>query len=116
MGASIGMTTAGSWFGGRWLRLWCGRCSLKCVTYSSRTGVSLVVDQDPVGALLPDAADESFRVAVRSRCTRRNLDHGNALTGEHRVEALGESRVPVTDQNRNDVTRSPRSITRFRAC
>jgi hypothetical protein len=29
------------------------------------TGVPLAVDQDPVSALMPDAADEPFRVAVR---------------------------------------------------
>ena len=33
-------------------------------------GVALVVDQDSVGALGPDAADEPFGVAVRSGCPR----------------------------------------------
>ena len=31
----------------------------------NNSGVSLVVDQQPVGALRADAADEPFRVAVR---------------------------------------------------
>ena len=35
------------------------------VPVENRAGVSLVVDQHPVGALGADAADEPFRVAVR---------------------------------------------------
>ena len=30
IGRSMGITTSGSWSGGCWLRLWCGRCALKC--------------------------------------------------------------------------------------
>jgi hypothetical protein len=63
-----------------------------------RAGVPLVVDQYPVGALLPDAADEPFHVAVRLRGAWRDLDHVDAFGGEQVVEALGEFRVPVTDQ------------------
>ena len=37
IGASSGMTVAGSWLGGRCLRPWCGRWLLKCRVYSSRT-------------------------------------------------------------------------------
>jgi hypothetical protein len=38
-------------------------------------GVSLVVDQQPVGALVADAANEPFCVAVRPGRPGRDLDH-----------------------------------------
>jgi hypothetical protein len=37
-------------------------------------GVSFVVDQHPVSAFGADAADESFRAAVRPGCRGRALD------------------------------------------
>ena len=46
-------------------------------------GVSLVVDQQSVGALLANAANEPLGIAVRSRRPRRNLDHINAFGGEN---------------------------------
>jgi hypothetical protein len=49
-------------------------------------GVALVVDEDPVGAFGPDAADEPFGVAVGSWCPRGDLDRLDALGGEHRIE------------------------------
>jgi hypothetical protein len=45
-------------------------------------GVSLVVDQYPVGAFVADAANEPFRVAVRPGCPGRDLDHIDAFGGE----------------------------------
>ena len=99
-GASIATTTAGSWLGGCWSRLWCGRCSLKWRSYSREhgAGVALVVDQHPVGALGPDAADEPFGVAVRPGRPRWGLDDLDAFGGEHGVEGAGELRVSVADQ------------------
>jgi hypothetical protein len=44
-------------------------------------GVSFVVDQQPIGALLANTADESLGVAVRLRCLGRDLDvsiHGSS--------------------------------------
>jgi len=38
-------------------------------------GVSLVVDQQSVGALLADATNEPFGVAVCPGCPRRSFDH-----------------------------------------
>jgi hypothetical protein len=53
-------------------------------------GVSLVVTQQPVGALLADAANEPFGIAVRPRCLERNLDHIEAFGGEDGTD-LGHS-------------------------
>jgi hypothetical protein len=61
-------------------------------------GVSLVVDQQPVGALLANAADKPFGIAVRLRCLGRNLDHIEAFGGEDGIEGGGELGVPVADQ------------------
>jgi hypothetical protein len=44
-------------------------------------GVSLIVDQQPGGALLANAADKPFGIAVRPRCLGRNLDHIEAFGG-----------------------------------
>jgi hypothetical protein len=55
--------------------------------------VTLVIDQHVIGALLPDAAHEPLRVAVRPRRPRRYLDHLHAFVGEHRVERERELRV-----------------------
>jgi hypothetical protein len=38
-------------------------------------GVSFVVDQQPVGALGADAADEPLRIAVRLWCLGRDFDY-----------------------------------------
>jgi len=73
---------------------------LKCWVNWSRTvrGVSLVVDQQPVGALFADARNGPFRVAVRSGCPGRDLDHVDAFGGEDGIEGGGELGVPVADQ------------------
>jgi hypothetical protein len=49
-------------------------------------GVAFVVDEDSVGALGPDAADEPFGVAVGLWCPRWDLHCLDALGGEHGVE------------------------------
>jgi hypothetical protein len=53
-------------------------------------GVSFVIDQDSVGAFLEDAADESFRVAVRAGRPGRDFDDVETLEGEGGVEGGGE--------------------------
>jgi hypothetical protein len=60
--------------------------------------VPFVVQQDPIGALCPDAANEPLRDRVRPRRPRRSLDHVDACGGEHSVEGPGELGVPVADQ------------------
>jgi hypothetical protein len=62
------------------------------------TSVALVVDQHSVGALGSNAANESFRVAVRPRHPRWSPDYIHAFGGEHRVKGAGELRVSVADQ------------------
>jgi hypothetical protein len=52
-------------------------------------GVLLVVDQDPIGALRPDAANEAFCDCVRPRRPRRSFDHVDAFGRKHGVEGLG---------------------------
>jgi hypothetical protein len=61
-------------------------------------GVSFVIDQYSVGALLADTADESLRIAVRLRGPGRDLDDVDAFGGEEGVEGVGELGVPVADQ------------------
>jgi hypothetical protein len=61
-------------------------------------GVAAVQEQDPVGALLADGADEAFRVWVAVGTVRWNLDHGDGFAGEDRVERGGELGVTVPDQ------------------
>src|SRR5919198_979714 len=51
--------------------------------------VPFAVEQQPVGALLSDAADEPFRVAVRPGCPWRDLDDLHRFGGEDGVEGGG---------------------------
>jgi hypothetical protein len=46
-------------------------------------GVMLVIDQDPVGALCPNATNEPLGNRVRPRRTAEGLDHVDAVGGEH---------------------------------
>ncbi len=85
------------------------------VLIKNSAGVSLVVDQHPVDALGADAADEPFRIAVRSRRWRRDLHDVDVFGGKDGVEGVGELGVPVADQKPNVVICSPRSISRLRA-
>jgi hypothetical protein len=61
-------------------------------------GVAFVVDEDSVGALGPDGADEPFGVAVGSWCPRWNLDCRDAFRGEHGIEGRAVLGVPVADE------------------
>jgi hypothetical protein len=49
-------------------------------------GVAFVVDEDLVGALGPDAADEPFDVRVGLWCLRWNFDRRDAFGGEHGID------------------------------
>jgi hypothetical protein len=68
------------------------------VAVKNSSGVSFVVDQQLVGALGADAADEPFRVAVRLRRTGRDLHNVDGLGGEDGVESGGELGVAVADE------------------
>jgi len=68
------------------------------VAVKHSSGVSLVVDQQPVGALRADAADEPLRIAVRPRRPGRDLHHGDVFGAEDGITGGGERGVPVADQ------------------
>ena len=81
-------------------RSWAGGCLIEAlmravviemahVPVKNNSGVSLVVDQQPVGALGADAAHEPFRIAVRLRHTGRDLHNVDAFGGEDGVESGG---------------------------
>jgi hypothetical protein len=55
-------------------------------------------DQEPVQALGADRADPSLRVRVRCGCPVGRHQHLATFRAEHVVEAAGELRVPVTEQ------------------
>jgi hypothetical protein len=52
------------------------------------TGMSFVVDQQPVGALLAQAAPPPFDETVRPRFPRRDLDHWSAIGSGRLAAAL----------------------------
>src|SRR5688572_3849910 len=60
--------------------------------------VSLVDDQESVGDLASDCADESFGVAVRSRAARRNPHSLNTGAGEDSVERCRELASPIANK------------------
>ena len=60
-------------------------------------GMLLVVDQQPVGALFADAANEPFGVTVGVWGTGRDLGDVDAFGGEDGIEGGGERGVPVVD-------------------
>lgn len=61
-------------------------------------GVPFVENQQPIGALVADTADEPFGITVRLWCLGRDLDHLDAVGGEDGIEGGGELGVPVTDE------------------
>jgi hypothetical protein len=70
------------------------------VAVEDRAGVSLVVDQQSVGAFVADAANEPFGVAVCLGRPGRDLDDVEAFRGEDGIESFGELGVSVADQER----------------
>lgn len=85
------------------------------VLVENSVGVSFVVDQHPVGALGADAADESFRVAVRLGCAGRDRDHGDGFGTEHGIEGISDLESRSRIRKRNEDAWSPRSLSRVRA-
>lgn len=61
-------------------------------------GMSRVVEQHPVGALLANGPNESFGVTVCLRGLRRDSDHVDAFGGDNGVERGGELGVSVADE------------------
>ena len=60
--------------------------------------VPFAEDQQPVGAFRAGGADPSLGKRVRARRPRRNLQHVNAVACEDLIEAAGELRVPIPNQ------------------
>ncbi|MGI5143565.1 MULTISPECIES: hypothetical protein [unclassified Streptomyces] len=61
-------------------------------------GVAASEDQEPVGALLAYRAYEAPGMRVAVGAAGKDLDHGDALAGNHGAEAGGELRVAVADE------------------
>lgn len=80
------------------------------------TQVPLTEDQYAVGEFGSDRAYEPFGETVRPRAARRNPDYADADVGEDSIEGRGELTGPISDEDRNSLMRSPRSITRLRTC
>lgn len=85
------------------------------VPVKNSLGVSMMVDQQSVGAPGADAADEPFRVAVRPGLTRRDLNHGDAFGGKGGVKDGGEFESRSRIGKRKVPMWSARSISRLRA-
>jgi hypothetical protein len=78
--------------------------------------VVAVEDQYPVERLAAEGADPSLGDRVRPGRLHRCAEDADALAGEHGIKDAGELGVAVPDKNLKLATRSPRSISRFRAC
>ena len=55
-------------------------------------------DEEPIEALSADGPDEALRERVRSRTSNLRLDGPETLCAENFVEAGGELRVSVSDE------------------
>jgi hypothetical protein len=64
--------------------MWTVPIEMALVVAKNRTSVLLVVDEHPVGALGPGAADEPLGKRVRPRRAGWDLDHVNAFGGRTR--------------------------------
>ena len=78
--------------------------------------VALAEDQHAVGEFGSDGQHEAFGEAVRSGTTGRDLDHLDARIRQHRVERRRELTGAIADEEPEPGARSPRSMTRLRAC
>jgi hypothetical protein len=82
--------------------MWTVSVEVRRVLVEDRAGVTLVVDQDSVRTLLPDAADEPFRATVRPRSSWRGLDHVDTFCGGHRI-APGKATEPAERPNHDQI-------------
>src|SRR6266700_4028845 len=69
----------------------------------------LAEDQHSVQTLATDRTDPALGEGVALRCTRRATQHSDVGIGEYRVEACGEFRVAIADQE-------PESVGTLRQC
>ena len=70
----------------------------------------LVEDQHPVQALTPDRAHPPLGMGVALRSPRRSTQHLNVGVSEDLVEARGELRVAITDQEPETVSPLPHRV------
>jgi hypothetical protein len=84
------------------------------IAHQHRLQLPSAKNQHPVGQLTTDGADPPFR--ERPRRKHRRPQDPDALGAEDGIEAVGELRVAVPDENLNLPMRSPRSMRRLRAC
>src|SRR5437764_15232703 len=80
------------------------------------TQVPLVEDQHAVSEFGSDSADEPFGETVRLRTPGRNSDPWMPTSARTASNDAANWPARSRTKNRNSVTRSPRSITRFRIC
>ena len=78
--------------------------------------VAVVENQYPVQQLAVERFDPALSGRVRLRCSHWRAEDVDALTGEHGVEDAGDLRSRSRIKSVKLATRSPRSISRFRAC
>jgi len=86
------------------------------VTDKDPVQVPFAEDQHAVGDLGPHCQDESLGEAVRPRPARRDLHHLDTRVRQDRIERRRELPGPIADEEPNRAARSPRSISRLRAC
>ena len=73
-------------------------------------------DQEPIEALPAHAADAAFGVGIRVRRAERCADHRDLFALEDAIESPAEVRVAIWIRKLGCRPRSPRSISRLRAC
>ena len=78
--------------------------------------LSAVEDEEPIEAFAPNGAGPALDVRVRVRRPHRCSDHPDSVVVEESVEAAAELVVAVVDQQPRPCPRSPRYISRLRAC
>ncbi len=86
------------------------------VSIQDRSQVAAAEDKDPVGAFAPDRANPAFGESVRAGRAYRRTDDHDLFRGEHGIETSYELGVAIPNQERSWSTRSPRSMSRLRAC
>jgi hypothetical protein len=68
------------------------------VRYQHRLQLPLTEDQHPMEQLTTDGANPPLRERIRPRCLHRRAHDPDALGTEDRIEAVGELRVPIANQ------------------
>jgi hypothetical protein len=85
--------------GGAWLSaVWSMLVVVRYIACQHRRQLPSAQDQYPVEQLTADGADPPFLVGVRPRRPHRRAQDPDALGAKDRIEAVGEFRVPVADE------------------